>query len=318
MSRPLVSVICLCYNHYRFLREAVESVLHQSYSPLQIIIVDDASTDGSQLQIAELGKQYSQLEILLLPQNQGNCKAFNQGWRLAKGQYLIDFATDDVMHPERISKQIQFFSQLDSSYGVVFTDSIYIDEDGKQLRNHFEYLTRKNIIKSIPQGDVFRDVLTRYFISGPSMMVRSEVMQVLGGYDETLAYEDFDFWVRSSRIYKYALLNERLTFVRKSSRSMSTGWYQHGDRQVHSTFLICQKAIPLCRTNEDRDSLTQRVSYEFRQALFSGNREEAMLFKSLLHKLRGWNWRHSILQMMASMPLPWPKIRSAYHSLFYS
>src|SRR5688572_3746734 len=117
MDKPLVTVICLCYNHERFVREAITSVLSQTYSNLQVIVVDDKSTDKSVDAIRDKIAPYGEITFLPLPTNHGNCRAFNKGLALAKGEYIIDFATDDLMAPERISKQVEAFQQLDSSYG---------------------------------------------------------------------------------------------------------------------------------------------------------------------------------------------------------
>ncbi len=205
--KPLVSIVCLCYQHKPFVRQAVESVIHQSYTPLQIIVADDCSNDGSVAEIQKLKVEYPFLELLLLPENFGNCKAFNKAYKLVKGEFVIDFATDDIMLPDRIEKQVQYFEKCDPKVGVVFTDATYINEKGEFLRNHFEYLFHKNLIRHIPQGDVYRDILSTYFIPGPTMMVRREVLDRLGGYDEELTYEDFDFWVRSAHEYHYVFLD---------------------------------------------------------------------------------------------------------------
>ena len=128
--KPLVSIVCLCYNHQAFVRQAVESVIQQSYSPLQIIVADDASSDASVAEILKLKTEYPFLDLLLIAENVGNCKAFNAAYKLAKGEFIIDFATDDLMLPDRIEKQVQFFGQQDRNTGVVFTDAVYIDEAG--------------------------------------------------------------------------------------------------------------------------------------------------------------------------------------------
>ncbi|MBS1682638.1 MAG: glycosyltransferase [Bacteroidetes bacterium] len=318
MSNPLVSVICLCYNQKNFVAEAVESVLHQTYKNIELIIVDDASTDGSLSLIKKIVEANSNIQYLLVETNVGNCKAFNAGWRIAKGEYIVDLSADDVMLPDRIEQQVNFFQQLDPSYGVIFTDCIYLDEHGNPFRNHFDYLISKRIIRSIPEGDVFQKVLTNYFISGPTMLIKNEVLKVLNGYDENLSYEDFDFWVRSSRIFKYGFLNVKTTLVRKAKHSKSTGWYQSGDPQLHSTYLICRKAIDLCKNEGDRSALIWRVAYEYRQSLFSKNKTEAKLFESLLHDLQGWNLTHQILKVISNIPLPWPQIRKRYHRFFYN
>jgi glycosyltransferase involved in cell wall biosynthesis len=314
---PLVSIICLCYNHAHFIEEAIRSVLSQTYSNIQLIIVDDASTDDSATIIHKLIDQHPHVEVLFLKENLGNCKAFNQGLKLAKGDFIVDFATDDVMMPDRITKQVDFFKTLDSSYGVVFTDAIYIDEAGNVLRNHNEYLIRKRLIDEIPQGEIYASVLSTYFISSPTMLSRKEVFASLQGYDEDLAYEDFDFWIRSARNFKYGFLNEKLTKVRQSKRSMSRGWYVPGDKQLHSTFLVCKKARALNRSNEDKLAWVTRVKYELRQSVFSENYVEAELFYNLLKEEKKNDLIDEVLFIINRLHLPLASLRRWYHRIKY-
>ena len=305
-TSPLVSVICLCYNHEKFVEEALASVFAQSYDEVEIIIVDDASTDQS---VAVINKILStipaniseKIKTIFLPKNLGNCQAFNQGLAVAQGKYVIDFATDDVMLPERIERQVRYFENLDAHYGVVFTEAAYINESGRHLYFHFQDKLSRLYPDKIPVGDVYANVLSTYFISAPTMMMKKQVLDALGGYDGQLAYEDFDFWVRSARHYKYAFLDECLTKVRKSSGSLSAGLYRPGDLQLHSTYLVCQKAAQLNKTPQERCALIKRIKFELRQAVFSDNRKEAALFFDLLQtedEVRGiYRFYHWLLQM---------------------
>lgn len=315
MQKPLVSVVCLCYNQASFVEEAITSVLTQTYPHIQLIVVDDASTDNSPVIIRSIVSKHPSIAYLLLPENLGNCRAFNRGLALAKGEFIIDLAADDVFMPERIERQVEFFSSLDASCGVVFTDALYIDEQGKFLREHYAYLFRKGLLKNIPEGDVYRDVLTRYFICSPTMMVRKKVMDDLNGYDEALSYEDFDFWVRSSRIYRYAYLDQKLTRVRRSTRSMSSGWYKQGDRQLHSTYLVCRKALLLNRSEEDHRALAWRLKYELRQSVFSENHAEADLFYGLLRETGRAGVVDHFFHLVNKLRLPLSFLRHRYHKV---
>ncbi|HEV8512824.1 MAG TPA: glycosyltransferase [Cyclobacteriaceae bacterium] len=319
MESPLVSIVCLCYNHERFVEEALLSVLNQTYSNIQIIVVDDCSTDNSVSIIKQVISGHShKIHFLALKQNLGNCKAFNQGLALATGDFIIDFATDDVMLPDRIEKQVRFFEKQKENVGVVFTDATYINENGELIRNHYDYLFKKKLIDHVPRGNVFRDVLTTYFISSPTMMAKKQVLDTLHGYDEGLVYEDFDFWVRASRDFQFELLDEKTTKVRKSAASMSTGWYRVGDKQLHSTYLVCLKAEKFCRDEQDRDALRWRALYEFKQAVFSHNKIEAKLFAELLKRLGKVPISFFLIQTASYFPLPWPWMRDKYHQLKYS
>ncbi len=312
--KPLVSVICLCYNHKKFVRAAVESVIRQTYKPVQIILADDASTDGGQLIIQALKAEYPFLEIILSSVNVGNCRAFNRAYTLAKGSYLIDFSTDDIMKEDRIEKQVVFFEQHGNEAGVIFTDASYIDQEGNFLRDHFEYLYRKNIIRAIPYGDIYRDVLSTYFIASPTMMFRREVLEKLAGYDEELAYEDFDFIIRSSRYFKYGFLNEKLTLIRKLKSSMSATQYALGDKQLYSTYLVCRKAKLLNRNADDNQALVTRVQYELRQSVLSDKRGEARLFYDFLKELGGVTVTERLLWMLSRSGLLLSPLKRFYQA----
>lgn len=317
MPSPLVTVICLCYNQAPFVRQAIQSVFDQSYPFVQLVVIDDASTDAS---VNEINKIISgrQIEFLALKENVGNCKAFNRGLTVARGEFVIDLAADDVLWPDRVEKQVTCFQSLSPDYGVLFSDAEYIDEKGSFIRHHFKHLLKNGLITSIPEGDVYADVLSTYFIPSPTMMIRKRVLDALHGYDENLAYEDFDFWVRSSRICRYAFFNECLTKVRKRPNSMSSGWYRQGDRQLHSTYLVCRKAQKLNQNQHEVDALIRRVKFELRQSVFSKNANEAKLFFDLLSELKSPGIREKFLMALVHLPLPLPALRKWYHSLRYS
>jgi glycosyltransferase involved in cell wall biosynthesis len=317
MDTPLVTVICLCYNHERFVEEAIRSVFEQTYTNIQIIIVDDASTDSSQVIIQRCISGKAGITYLPLRKNRGNCTAFNQGFALAKGEFVIDFATDDIMLPDRIQQQVDFFSTLSTEYGVVFTNALYVDANGKEIRNHYQYLFKKGLLSRIPQGDVYRELLSVYFISSPTMMVRKKVLDVLSGYDEMLSYEDFDFWVRSSRDYKYGYLDAVTTKVRITTRSMSRGWYVRGDKQLYSTYLVCKKAMLLNRSKQDENALAKRLKYEVRQSVFSENHAEAKLFYDLLKEMKRTNTTYRLLIIFSKLKLPLAPLRKLYHHIRY-
>lgn len=317
MTAPLVTVICLCYNHQRFVREAISSVLRQTYSPIEIIVVDDHSTDGSADEIRSFLKNHPDIKFLALPENVGNCRAFNDGWKIAKGDFVVDFATDDVMLSDRIAKQVQYF-ESHTDVGVVFTDAEYIDENGHIIREHFQHLKSHGLLAEIPEGDVYADVLKTYFICGPTMLVRRQVLEKLNGYDEELAYEDFDFWVRSARYFRYGFLDDKSTQVRIHRNSLSQRWYRPGDRQVHSTYLVCKKAMKLNANESENDALAQRLRFEIRQCVFSGNREHAVLFYELLGTLGKRDLLSAVMMMVNRLKLPLSGLRNWYHRIRYS
>lgn len=313
VNQPLVSVIALCYNHERFLKEALDSVLAQTYPAVEIILVDDASLDAS----VAIAQDFLQTNVspylvktIFLPYNLGNCAAFNRGLALASGKYIIDFATDDTMLPQRIEQQVAYFEGLPEDYGVVFTEAKYIDMSGQHLWYH--YRDRLKHIRPIPTGDVYADVLARYFISPPTMIVRKGVLDELGGYDEQLAYEDFNFWIRSARNWKYAYLDKCTTQVRKHATSMSAQQYHPGDPQLRSTYLVCQKALKLNQNESEQQALATRLKYEIRRAFRSSNHREVILLFTLLRQLNRSSPIYWLVQKLSSLAIPLPKLGHTY------
>ncbi len=265
MRTPLVSVICLCYNHARFVEEAIRSVLNQTYSHVELIVVDDHSTDNSFEIIQEtIGNR--PVEFIALEVNNGNCRAFNIGLRKAKGDYIIDLAADDILLPQRIEEGVKIFESLGGEVGVQFGDAELIDETGQRLGYHSDRFPHA----TIPQGDIYKEVLSRYFINSPSMMIRKEVLDSLRGYDESLAYEDFDFWVRSSRFFKYCYSREPLMKRRMLSTSLGQKQYRSGSNQLRSTLMVCKKAFELNRTIDEHVALKKRILYEMRMVFLLG------------------------------------------------
>lgn len=313
MNAPVVSVICVCYNQAKFVEEALDSVVSQTYKSIELIVIDDGSTDGSAKVIKNWISKHPETTLLINATNLGYCKTFNKAFGISTGSYCVDLAADDVMMPERVEKQVSFFESNDSELGVVFSNAMYINAEGKFMRDHFEYLFRKGLISRIPQGDVYRDVLTTYFIPSPTMMIRRQVLDTLDGYDESLVYEDFDFWVRSSRLFTYGFIKESLTKIRRTGTSMSSGWYKSGDRQLYSTYLVCKKAIGLNRDEQDLAALLVRIRYEIRQSVFSQNNEEARLFFELLKTLGRVTLRDKFMQFLNFFKFPLGRLREIYH-----
>ncbi len=298
-NNPLVTVICLCYNHHEFVEEAINSVLNQTYDNIQIIVVDDGSTDGSPNFLEEFCA-LKNLELHLLSENCGNCKAFNQGFAKAKGKYIIDFATDDVMLPERIEHQVRFFENKGEKVGVIYSNCELIDKDNNHLGYHHSLESDQ---KLMPSGDVFSELLQRYFIAAPSMMMKTDVLHDLGGYDESLAYEDFDFWIRSSRHYHYAYQHEVLTKIRKLNSSLGHQVYRPGDLQASSTYLVCKKAKALLSNKKEENALVIRLKYEARQATVMNNFNESRHFLVLLESIQPLSIKYKLINVINRLKL---------------
>ncbi len=278
MAYPKVSVICLCYNQAAFVAEAIDSVLRQRWPAVELIIVDDASSDNSVSVIRSSIANHPEVTFLTLEDNVGSCAAFNRGFARSSGEFIIDLAADDVLLPERIEKGVADLTRAGERYGVTFSDCMMISEDGRELGKHSGRFPHE----TIPTGDIYTDVISRYFICSPTVMFRRKVMEHLGGYDETLSYEDFDFWVRSSRTFYYSYVPEVLVKKRLVSNSLSEKQFRLFSPHQRSTLKVAEKILELNRTDDERRAFQKRLAYELRTSIRQLNFRTAWGFIRLM------------------------------------
>lgn len=294
MSAPLVSIICLCHNQSPWVQEALEAAWTQAYPSLELVVVDDASTDTSVLEIKKWLKDRPGVKFIPLQENIGNCRAFNIGLSQAKGRFIIDLAADDVLLPERVAVGVQALQEAGPEWGVHFSDAWYIDAAGNFLKPHYKRNVKGELLQPVPQGWVYKEVLEQYFICTPSMLMRREVLEQLGGYDESLAYEDFDFWVRSAKQWKYCYTDKVLVNKRVVPHSWSARQYEATNAQLASTLSVCKKAQALNNSPEEDRALARRLRFELRQALRYRQAHIAAAFLALKKEVWPVRWEDAL------------------------
>lgn len=303
MYQVLVSIVGISYNQVSFIEEALTSILQQNYPHIELIVVDDASSDKSQEIIKYFFKIHQvdfPIHFIFHQENQGNCKSFNEALALCKGKYIIDFALDDVMLPERISKQVAFFEQCSPQTGIIFSNAEIISEKSDFIQYHYAINSEKKAIKPPPQGKVFRNILEKYFICPPTMMLRKTMLIELGGYDENLAYEDFDLWIRASQKYEFAYQDFVSTCYRKNPKSLSQQFYtKRKNTLLASTLLVLEKAYQYCQYDLDFKVLVKNIEYHQRQCFFSENFELLEKYSNFLKKANLKNYRSILSEIIA-------------------
>jgi glycosyltransferase involved in cell wall biosynthesis len=294
---PLVTVIAICYNHERYLDECLQSVVNQTYSNVEFIIVDDFSTDKSREKILEFHKNNPFSQYIFNEKNVGNCISFNQALKISKGKYIIDLSTDDVLLTNRIDEQVKKFEES-PKIGVVCSDANYIDENSQYLGNIRGKL-------KFPIGNIYEDVLAaRSYIIPVTMMMRRTILEQLNGYDESLTYEDFDFWVRSSRVCEYGYVPQVLSYQRILKGSHSSKFLIKNSPLVKSTVKICQKAFLLNETESENKALAIRLRFQLFRCVFTENFEAGMLVLDLLDKTDGHNCKTFIGKILIQLRIP--------------
>ena len=285
---PLVSVICLSYNHEVYVVEALNSVINQTYSNIELLIADDCSSDHSVGVIQDWLQHHPNVYFLANEKNLGNTKTFNQLAKKAKGEFIIDLAADDVLLPNCIEKQVTTFQNSKyENLGIVYGNLIEIDENGNFIRN---YYTEEDHPES---GNIYKMVIGRTTkICSVSSMVKKSVFEKLGYYDESLAYEDLDLWVRTSRIYEFEYIPELLIKKRILASSLSSFFTQKKNpktKKLHKSSLkILHKAFKLNQSKDEHKALLGRIRFEFYKFLKS--KEYLLLFQLIFLGLKA-SWK---------------------------
>lgn len=249
----------------------MESVYGQEYPTLEVVLIDDTSTDSSRKVIDQLSLEFPEMKVILNDENVGVCKSFNKGLALCTGDYIIDLAGDDYLLPGKISQQVKQLNTLSDDYGMVYSDLIFVDSQNQALNN---YKTQT----SYPVGNVFLEVLKGHCIYACTMMVKRSVLDVLEGYDESLAYEDFDFLLRVTKKWKVDYLNEPTIAKRELANSLGKQVKKSNNKLTTSTLLICQRLKAEVISKEEKSALKLRLWREAKEAIKNRNWKMGMLF----------------------------------------
>jgi glycosyltransferase involved in cell wall biosynthesis len=221
LSEPLVSILVSSFNHEQFIEQALDSVLSQSHRNLELIIVDDCSTDGSVARIQRWIERTGQPTVFVInEENRGLCTVLNQLVALSSGQFLIHLDSDDWIEPNRIEHHVKHFESLDPDVVLVFGDAELVDGDGQLIGKTF--LEKVFGEKEIPDGAaVFNRLLVGNFIPSGTVTIRRSAIIDVGGYDESLSYDDYDMWLRVSHRFGVSYCEGIVANYRVLSSSMS-------------------------------------------------------------------------------------------------
>jgi len=208
--KPLVSAIIPNYNYARYVGEAVESALGQTYPNIEVIVVDDGSTDNS----LEVLQQYRERIKIIEQKNSGVCVARNRGVAESTGEYIAFLDADDVWLPEKIEKQVAKLAS-GKDLGLVHVGVIDIDASGNELATHLNGMA----------GDVSVELMmfekAVILGGGSGVMIPRTVFNKVEGFDETLSTSaDWDLYFRISSAYSVGFIGEPLLRYRLHGSNM--------------------------------------------------------------------------------------------------
>ncbi len=229
MKTPLVSAIIPNYNYSQYLREAIESVLGQTYSKLEIIVVDDGSEDNSR----QIIKSYADKIKPIFQQNQGVAAARNRGVAESNGEYIAFLDADDAWLPEKIEKQVELLIS-NPELGLVYVNVMEIDGEGREINERSDGLS----------GWVGKDLLLfeRPVVlgGGSGVMIPRTVFDQVSGFDPQMSTSaDWDLYFRIGSRFPVDFVSEKLLRYRIHNSNM------HGNIAVmeHDMVLGFEKAF---------------------------------------------------------------------------
>lgn len=191
---PLVSVVIPTFNRAGYLKECLESLKKQTYRPLEIIVVDDASTDNTESMVAKWSREVQErnnftVVYYKLPRNMGFAQAQTIGYILAKGDFIANHDSDDISHPDRIQRQVQFL-QYDQEYSLVGTDYEVFSTDFNQRKKSHLVRYDNSIVKCYREG--------HHCVCFGSLLFRRSVIEKIGGLTTFMeGAEDYEFVARA-------------------------------------------------------------------------------------------------------------------------
>ncbi|MDD5276299.1 MAG: glycosyltransferase [Methylovulum sp.] len=239
-NTPLVSTIALCYNQAKFAVETLESIRNQSYQNIELIIMDDCSTDNS-VEIIENWIQETKYPCIFIKhdKNAGICKTLNEAFSHCQGDYLQIIACDDIMLPEKTTIQVTLLNEQPDNVAVVYSDAYLIKDDG--LPHYGWFIQQRRQFIDVPSGDIYNDLLKGTFIPAMSTLIKTAIIKELKGWDENLAYEDQDMWLRISKKYKFTF--SAIPSVKYRLHTNNTTKKLAGVRGMETQFWIYKKHI---------------------------------------------------------------------------
>ena len=225
-TAPVITVLMPVYNGERFLAAAIDSILAQTLSDYEFIIVDDGSTDGSAAIISDYARRDRRIRPLRHETNRGQAVALNSGIAAARGEFVAGMDADDISLPERLRMQLAFL-RSHPHIGVAGVSAREIDADNKPIRDVAFPQGHANIIISMLFG--------RASLGGAYAMLRRNCLQASGGYNASALVNDWELWTRLAHRTRFANLRETLYLYRKHEASITYSQRQRlmDDKQVY-------------------------------------------------------------------------------------
>lgn len=207
-NKQKVTIILPCYNQVQYVRNSIDSVLSQSYRNIELVLIDNVSTDGTKETLQEYEKKDSRVKCIYHRKNMGFTVSINDGFAAASGDFIAIQNSDDVWHPDKLEKQLQVFNE-NPEIDVVVSDANVINENGRFLGYLLSQEIKWDKFGALP--DAFEDLCDNNFCCHPSLIFRKSCLLSVSKYDESLKYAcDWWFLIILAKNHKFYYIKDPL------------------------------------------------------------------------------------------------------------
>lgn len=229
MTLPTVAVIVTCYNQERFIRQALDSILTQTQRADEIVVVDGFSRDRSVAAIIEwIAENDAPVTFVAHDRNYGLCATLNQAMGLITSDFVVTLYGDDWLEPGRLETQSALLATASDDVCMVVSSMREVDRRGIPILVN-DFRARVEPLASLSPAARVESLVGENVIPSPAVMVRADRVREVGGYDESLTFDDYDMWMRLLGRYTFVYEPSVVVDYRILAHSLSRNTDRHGD-----------------------------------------------------------------------------------------
>lgn len=301
---PGVTMVIACYNHAPYVAQALASAFAQDHPALTVLVTDDASTDDTQDVVSRvLAENGWEAETLFHTVNIGVCRTFNEVLARIDTPYVCFPAGDDWSMPHRISTQVAALEAAGPNAALAYCDAIEVDESGEPIGRRFSQVVPKAWSRR-NRDDLYPALLRGNWIPAISVLARADHLREVGGFDPSLAFEDYDMWLRLAAAgYSFVSTPEPLVYLRRHGDNLMKHLRaDKGARLLENRLAIYAKQIGV---DPNCDPYIRDKTFSYIDRAYLGGLEPKRVAPMYAEHGRQWDWAPSRrLARLAGLGVP--------------
>lgn len=270
MSTPLISVVIPCYNYANYIKEAIQSVINQSYKNIELIVINDGSSDNSHEIIQALAQEYKFLYVN--QKNSGVTQTSQNGLDLARGEFIKFLDADDKIYPNFLANALNALKDPNTAF--VYANADLMDENSNIRAN--------KPCKNCVSGKIFDNLVQDCFINTTTSLIRTSALKNVGGFDTSINVQDYQIWLKMAQKYEVAYINQAFGAIRIHANNMSKR-VEFNIAAIHKTYLLFKDNLVV------QKKINQMYLLWFRQLSKTPNKQMAKEYMRLAFRYHWYN-----------------------------